>query len=477
MFMVRRQRVASLSLGRVAGNNADSVSTFWGVNSSDDSEDDSGEPPKGDTPSGPSQSFSPDEWALESSLDWSQIPDDPDTSIEENPTTKYALHPDDRIWRHPSELQYLAPDAKDLKRTSGTRRLVGAGMVGAVLGAAVAALVVATMLPTSPQVVERIVEREITAANISAVARSGDGPLPVADIAAMVTPSVVRVEVLQYGRVVGSGSGVIFRDDGHLITNTHVVDGGDSFQMVLAEGTVFEAELVGMDRRTDVAVLRPANGTPSSFAPATLGRADRLRAGETAIAIGSPLSLRGGPTVTVGVISATNRRLQSPQGDWLYELVQTDAPISPGSSGGALVDARGAVVGITTIIAVTDVGAEGLGFATPIEIAQHVARDIIQWGRPRHGRLGIRGSDAVADLLPPSHSAGVLVQSVDSDGPSAAGGLQVGDVVVELNGQAVADMGALIVDARMLAPGASASLRIWRDQQLMLLSVEVGELD
>ena len=98
--------------------------------------------------------------------------------------------------------------------------------------------------------------------------------------------------------------------------------------------------------------------------------------------------------MTVGVISATNRRLQSPQGDWLYELVQTDAPISPGSSGGALVDSRGAVVGITTVIAVTDVGAEGLGFATPIEIARDVAKDIIQWGRPRHGRLGIRGSDA-----------------------------------------------------------------------------------
>ena len=282
---------------------------------------------------------------------------------------------------------------------------------------------------------------------------------------------------MQYGRVIGSGSGVIFRDAGHLITNTHVIENAAAYQIVLADGTVFEADLVGADRRTDVAVLRPAEASNTKFAPATLGLAAALRAGETAIAIGSPLSLRGGPTVTVGVISATNRRLQSPQGDWLYELVQTDAPISPGSSGGALVDARGAVVGITTVIAVTEVGAEGLGFATPIEIAHDVAQDIIQWGRPRHGRLGIRGSDAAAQLLPPSHNAGVLVQSVDSDGPAARGGIEVGDVVVELDGQIVPDMGALVVDARMLQPGDMTSLRIWRNEQLLVLNIEVGELD
>ena len=181
--------------------------------------------------------------------------------------------------------------------------------------------------------------------------------------------------------------------------------------------------------------------------------------------------------MTVGGSSATNRRLQSPQGDWLYELVQTDAPISPGSSGGALVDRSGAVVGITTVIAVTDVGAEGLGFATPIEIARDVAADIIQWGRARHGRLGISGLDATVNLLPPSHAAGGYVQSVDPQGPSAPGGLQIGDVVVELNGRPVPDMGALVVSARMLEPGSSALLRIWRDGQLMTLEIDVAELD
>ena len=447
------------------------------MDSRDGAEQNPDDPSERDISAGSADPFSSEEWGLGSSIDWSQIPDDPDTSIEENPTSKYALHPDDRIWRHPSELQYLAPDARALGQRSSIRRLIGSGLIGAIIGAVVAALVVGNMLSDSEPVIERVVEREITTANVAAVTQSGARAVEVADIAAEVTPSVVRVEVLRYGQVTGTGSGVIFRDDGHLITNTHVVDSGDSFQIVLADGAVFNVELVGMDRRTDVAVLRPSGDVEASFTPATLGRADNLRAGETAIAIGSPLSLRGGPTVTVGVISATNRRLQSPQGDWLYELVQTDAPISPGSSGGALVDSRGAVVGITTVIAVTDVGAEGLGFATPIEIARDVAKDIIQWGRPRHGRLGIRGSDAQSDFLPPSHSAGVLVQSVDSAGPAATAGLQVGDVVVELNGAPVADMGALIVDARMLEPGDEASLRVWRSEKLMLLTVKVGELD
>ena len=475
--MVRRGRRTSLSDRWAADNNWNSVGTFWGVDRSNDPGHAPDEPADNESAGTSSDDFASGEWALGSSIDWSQIPDDPNVSSEETPTSRYALHPDDRIWRHPSELQYVAPGSGQSGRLSGRRGVIGAGVVGAIVGATVAALVIGVVFQSSPQVVERIVEREIATANVSASGTRTAGSFTVADIAAEVTPSVVRVEVVQYGRVIGSGSGVIFRDDGHLITNTHVIENADAYQIVLADGTVFEADLVGADRRTDVAVLSPAEASNTKFAPATLGLAAALRAGETAIAIGSPLSLRGGPTVTVGVISATNRRLQSPQGDWLYELVQTDAPISPGSSGGALVDARGAVVGITTVIAVTEVGAEGLGFATPIEIAHDVAQDIIQWGRPRHGRLGIRGSDAAAQLLPPSHNAGVLVQSVDSDGPAARGGIEVGDVVVELDGQIVPDMGALVVDARMLQPGDMTSLRIWRNEQLLVLNIEVGELD
>ena len=453
------------------------MGTFWSVDRTEDPGQDPTESSDEGNPSDASdESGAADPTAL-GSVDWSQIPDDPATSVEENPTSRYPLHPDDRIWRHPSELQYLAPDTVSRRRSLSNRRLLGAGLTGVVIGAVVAALVVGFIFQPSPQVVERIIEREITTANVSsAVLPADDGSWSVADIAAKVTPSVVRVEVLRYDRVIGSGSGVIFQDDGHLITNAHVVEDGDSFRVVLSGGNTFEVGLVGADRRTDIAVLQPVERVNHQFSPAVLGDTSQLRAGETAIAIGSPLSLLGGPTVTVGVISATNRRLQSPQGDWLYELVQTDAPISPGSSGGALVDARGTVVGITTVIAVSEVGAEGLGFATPIEIARDVADDIIKWGRPRHGRLGIRGQDAPQTSLPPTHSAGVLVQSVDPAGPSGVGGVKIGDVIVELNRQAIPDMGALVVDARMLEPGELATLRVWRNDQLITVTVEVGEL-
>ena len=453
------------------------MGTFWGVDRTDDPGQDPAEPSDEGSTEGTSDVFGSPDLGSMGSFDWSQIPDDPDTSIEEHPTSRYPLHPDDRIWMHPSELQYLAPDAVSHHRSSNNRRLMGAGLVGVVVGAAVAALVVGLIFQPSTQVVERIIEREIATANVSAVTSAAEnGSWSVADIAAKVTPSVVRVEVLRHDRVIGSGSGVIFRDDGHLITNAHVVTDGDSFRVVLSEGKTLEVALVGADPRTDIAVLQPMTETDIRYSPATLGNTDQLRAGETAIAIGSPLSLLGGPTVTVGVISATNRRLQSPQGDWLYELVQTDAPISPGSSGGALVDARGAVVGITTVIAVSEVGAEGLGFATPIEIAHEVANDIIRWGRPRHGRLGIRGQDALEKSLPPTHSAGVLVKSVDPLGPSNIGGVEAGDVIVELDGEPVPDMGALVVAARMLEPGELATLRVWRDDQLITVTVEVGEL-
>lgn len=453
------------------------MGTFWGVDRTDDPGQDPAEPSDEGSTEGTSDVFGSPDLGSMGSFDWSQIPDDPDTSIEEHPTSRYPLHPDDRIWMHPSELQYLAPDAVSQHRSSNNRRLMGVGLVGVVVGAAVAALVVGLIFQPSTQVVERIIEREIATANVSAVTSAAEnGSWSVADIAAKVTPSVVRVEVLRHNRVISSGSGVIFRDDGHLITNAHVVTNGDSFRVVLSEGKTLEVALVGADPRTDIAVLQPITETDIRYSPATLGNTDQLRAGETAIAIGSPLSLLGGPTVTVGVISATNRRLQSPQGDWLYELVQTDAPISPGSSGGALVDARGAVVGITTVIAVSEVGAEGLGFATPIEIAHEVANDIIRWGRPRHGRLGIRGQDALEKSLPPTHSAGVLVKSVDPLGPSNIGGVEAGDVIVELDGQPVPDMGALVVAARMLEPGELATLRVWRDDQLITVTVEVGEL-
>ena len=204
--------------------------------------DDSLNPPIDDlTPAREAQ-----DWDPETVSDWSQIPDDPNFTAEEDQTTKYALHPDDRIWRHPSELQYLAPDAESVRRSKKAKGLIGLSLTSAVIGAAVASLLVVSLLRPAPQIVERVVEREITTANISNTDLGLQRSMGVADIAAQVTPSVVRVEVLRNGRVSGTGSGVIFRDDGYLITNAHVVSYETDFRVVLASGNTFRASLVGL---------------------------------------------------------------------------------------------------------------------------------------------------------------------------------------------------------------------------------------
>jgi len=407
--------------------------------------------------------------------------DDMGESFEDAPTAPYPLPPEDRLWRHPSEIQYLESSASDstttTERSVPYRSVVVVALAAGLVAAATTAGIMTLVGPRTTEVVERVVERQSVQSSFRQ-AGAGSGVVPVADIAAAVTPSVVRVEAYLDRQPIGSGSGVIIRDDGHLITNAHVVEDASDFRIVMAQGDVLEAVLVGADSLTDIAVLRVTGTTSEPFVPAAMGSTSELRAGEPAIAIGSPLRLVGGPTVTVGVVSAVNRRLQSPNGDWLYDLVQTDAPISPGSSGGALVDAEGALVGITTVIAVSEVGAEGLGFATPIEIAHEVATDIITWGSAKHGLLGLRGLDATRDQLAGSgHAAGVLVQEVGPDGPADQAGLQPGDIIVALNARPLEGMSDLVVDARLLEPGTTVTLELLRDGQRLALSLVVGQLN
>ena len=411
---------------------------------------------------------------------WDAFEDHNDEFFDDEPTAPYPLPPDDRLWRHPSELNdragSVSAEAASPSRIGPMRTLVIVGLAAGLVSAGLTAAALTLVLPRSTRVVERVVERQavqtaFTSAGVSASFTD------VADIAEVVTPSVVRVEVYRDGQTIGSGSGVIFRDDGHVITNAHVVDDGDQFRVVMSDGEFIDADLVGTDSLTDIAVVRITGAASSPFVPVTLGSTTALRAGEPAIAIGSPLRLLGGPTVTVGVVSALNRRLQSPKGDWLYDLVQTDAPISPGSSGGALVDASGALVGITTVIAVSDVGAEGLGFATPVEIAYEVALDLIEWGSAHHGLLGLRGEDAdTHDLAPTGRPTGVKVRDIDPEGPAGQAGVQIGDLVLSLDAAPVEGMSDLVVGARLLEPGSKAVLELYRDGGFLAITVVVGEL-
>ncbi len=400
---------------------------------------------------------------------WQELGDEYDDDLE--PTAPLPL--DDRIWRHPSELSAIGTSSGPVQRHERLDRRLLAG-VAVAAGVAGASLAIGAMLllgPSGNTITERVVERQLAQPVTRFASQSASG-LDVAQIADASKPSIVTIEVRNsIGGVIGSGSGVIIRDDGHVITNDHVIAGGTYVDVITADGRRYPAELVGGDPLTDVAVVRVTT-EPGELYPAMIGSTEQLRVGEPAVAIGSPLRLDGGPTVTVGVISAVGRTLDLPQGIRLYDLVQTDAPISPGSSGGALLDRNGALIGITTVVAVSDVGAEGLGFATPIEIAYDVAVDLMTTGVVQHGFLGVSGDDLTsneADAL--GVAGGALITSVGEGTPADAAGLEVGDIVIALDGEPATSMSSLVVQVRRAEPGEAFQLTVRRGDDQLLLDV------
>jgi S1-C subfamily serine protease len=292
-------------------------------------------------------------------------------------------------------------------------------------------------------------------------------------IAERVRPAIAQIKVKRPGAGV-SGSGVFFQADGHVLTNAHVIEGATSIDVVLASGRELSGRLIGSDPDTDAAVLK-VDGGP--FPVADLGSAADLKVGQTAIAIGSPLALSGGPSVTVGVVSALHRSVQARGSNTsLFDMIQTDAPISPGSSGGALLDGSGRVIGVTTAIAVSDVGPEGLGFATPIDVARSVADELMASGRATHAWIGIEGNDldgATAHDL--NLDGGAIVLSVKDAGPAQAAGLNPRDVIVGLDGKPIASMGALVVALRLHRPGEQVKVDFVRDRQRSFRMLTLAE--
>ena len=238
----------------------------------------------------------------------------------------------------------------------------------------------------------------------------------------------------------GSGTGVIFDESGLVLTNNHVIEGGVKITVTQDDGTQIIAEVVGADRLSDLAVLRlPGDGYP--FLPM---RTDGgLRAGDWVIAIGNALALPGGPTVTVGVVSALGRSIQSSPGVTLYDLIQTDTSINPGNSGGPLIDLAGNLVGINTAVlrGSGGVSVEGIGFAIDIDTAQQVSQQLVELGRVRWAWMGV----FLADLAPEVAAEvglpireGVIIQTTVTGGPSDRAGIQPGDIVVRIGGHDIA---------------------------------------
>lgn len=257
-------------------------------------------------------------------------------------------------------------------------------------------------------------------------------------VAEQLTPRVAALQVSRRrrdGRLeAGAGSAVVFTNDGFLLTNAHVVGKAEAGQVAFADGTVVPFRVVGTDPLSDLAVVRADGATPP---PATLGEATHLRVGQLVVAVGNPLGLAG--TIMAGVVSALGRSLPTRAGETVRivdDVIQTDAALNPGNSGGALVVASGEVVGINTAVA-----GVGVGLAIPINaITRQIVATLVAEGRIRRAYLGLAGAPS---LLPPpmaahfSQANGVRIEQVVAEGPAAKAGLQPGDVLVVASGEAV----------------------------------------
>jgi S1-C subfamily serine protease len=372
-------------------------------------------------------------------------------------------------------------------RVAGTR---GRGLLTGVLGGAAGAMLVILGLGALGIVdvdLDRIGSQSATIPVAPAPAPgAGRAPLPdpgsgaavIPDVADRVLPTVVRINVSGSVDLSGSGalgSGVIYRSDGFIITNHHVIEGAAAVEVLLANGDRLEAEIVGSDVLNDLAVLR----VDRTGLPAIDLRPDDepLRVGETVVAIGSPFGLDA--TVTSGIISALNRDLRVPNGnDVIPAVIQTDAAINPGNSGGALVDLQGRLVGINTAIVSRTGVNQGVGFAVSVQQAVASSDQLIAQGFVRYPLLGITGTDVsaeVAQLFGLENRRGAVVDTVQPGSGADAGGMRVGDVIVAVDGVPLRSMSELVAEVRRRVPGARVVFDVLRGAAPVRVEVVLGE--
>ena len=391
-------------------------------------------------------------------------PDDP-LGDDERPAP--LLPPDDRLWRHPSEVSaFGAPYEPDGGRGGRTRTWAVAGAAaacGAVLGVGLVALAGAFGERTRTV---SVIERVALPARVLTTSDGGTGP-GAAGIADGLRPAVVAVTVDRTGGP-RQGSGVLFRSDGHVLTNAHVVDGAERITVTLAGGARAGGRVLGADPATDLAVVKVDDWTSVTTAP--LGSAATLAVGQDVMAVGA-----SGAGV-VGMVSAVGRQIDRDGGVALVDLIQTDTPVVDGWSGGALVDERGAVVGILTAATTPDAGVAGIGFATPIDIARAVADQLVGGSPVVRPWIGIEGGDLDASAAAAlGMGGGALVSHIRDGSPAAEAGLAAGDVIASIDGVPVASMGALRILVRSHPPGHVVRLAVVRQSVRRTMSVTLGE--
>ncbi|MFC0644927.1 S1C family serine protease [Cellulomonas phragmiteti] len=323
------------------------------------------------------------------------------------------------------------------------------------------------------------------AASLADVGRSETGQVPVSGssvenpdwqrVVAAVQDSVVAIDVqTQSGE--GQGSGVIIDDDGHVLTNNHVVSGAQGdVRVTLTDGRILEAEVVGTDASTDLAVVRLVDA-PDDLQAAALGDSDDVTVGDPVMAVGNPLGLAN--TVTTGIVSAVDRPVstQAVGGESaVTNAIQIDAAVNPGNSGGPLFDATGRVIGITSSIATLSQqsGSIGLGFAIPVNLTKNIASQLIADGQAEHAFLGVTLSDGTATADGVTRR-GAVVESVSDGSPAAAGGVQAGDVIVAIGGDPVGGAESLTAFVRSMASGDDTTLTVVRDGRTIEVDVTLA---
>ena len=373
------------------------------------------------------------------------------------------LPPDDRLWRHPSELSGATP---------GPGRPAGSLALPRTITVVALTTCISVLLSLGVLAVAGPLRTRVAIERVAAPVVGGLAPTTVGDVAALterIRPAITQV-MANGAEGERWGSGVIYRSDGMMLTTHWVVAGAESVRVLLHDGREVEGRVVGSDPDTEIGLVQLSGG---EFSPALLGSTTDLRVGQPAITIGSPTGAATGPVVRVGLVSALGQQVGT-EGRNLMDMIQTDEAVAPGCTGGALVDARGAVIGIAAANSSTEAGVTG--FATPIDVARAVATQLMDEGRVSRGWLGIEGDSLDGELssnlqLP----GGAVVKKVASGSPAERAGLAAADVITAVDGRDITSMPQLLVRLRAYRPGETVSLSVLRGQANRTVKVRLAE--
>ncbi len=397
------------------------------------------------------------------------------------PSTEPAAIPDAAA---PPPMQSPPPRGRN-RQSHGLMSYLLVGLVGAIIGGFLVIGIAPEVLLTRAGLMGLPAPGRIQVSTgnnqtTTPISYSGTDPWQaVVAVAERVSPAVVGIVNQQgsvysfFGRQITqdtSGSGLIVTSDGYIVTNNHVVEGQKGLTVYLSDGRALPAKVIGTDPKTDLAVIKiDATGLPTGV----FGNSDQLKPGELAVAIGNPLGMDFSRTVTSGVVSGLNRVVDISE-EASVRLIQTDAVINPGNSGGPLVNARGEVIGLTSLKLVTT-NVEGMGFAIPSNMVSRVANEIIATGTVKRAQIGVTLADAsqAAQQYKLSVNYGAYVKEV-SGSPAQKAGIKQGDVIVSLDGTTVSTVSTLRALLAEKAPGDKVTLKVMRGSQQVTLEVTLG---